>query len=327
MEQIQVGKTSLRVSKVGLGCVTFGREIDEADSFRTLDYALEKGITLFDTAEAYGGGEARDYRRTSLGIDDVREQTGEHHSSEKMLGRWLRERRCRNRIVLQTKITNNYTATHFAEALDASLQRLQTDYLDIYMFHSFDSAIPLEEGLEAMNKAIKAGKVRVGGCSNFSAEQIRHSLEICRERGLARLETTQPIYNLTAREIETDLIPLCREHDVAVVPYSPLGAGFLTGKYTPDRNAFPKGSRFDVIPAHADIYFNDKNFRIVDQLRKMTERTGVPMVRLAMGWVLNNPAIASVLVGARTSAHLDNALEAQKMNFPPEWMEEMNAWN
>jgi aryl-alcohol dehydrogenase-like predicted oxidoreductase len=114
---------------------------------------------------------------------------------------------------------------------------------------------------------------------------------------------------------------------VAVVTYSPLGAGFLTGKYTPDRKAIPKGTRFDVIEGHADIYFSDRNFRVVERLRQKAQATGIPMVCLAMGWVLRNPNVTSVLVGARTTAHLDNALLAQTMDFPESWITEMNSWN
>jgi aryl-alcohol dehydrogenase-like predicted oxidoreductase len=315
------------VSRLGLGCTTFGREIDEATSFQIMDYAVAKSITLFDTAEAYGGGQARAYRRQSFGIDDVREVSGEMHSSEKIIGRWLKSRGCRDRIVLQTKVSTNFTKAHVAAAVDASLERLQTDVIDLYLFHSYDANTHLEEALEAMTRVIQAGKVRVAGCSNFSAEQIRSALEISRQKSLARMEVTQPNYNLVCREIEQDLLPLCREHDVAVVTYSPLGAGFLTGKYTPDRKAIPKGTRFDVIEDHADIYFSERNFRVVERLRQHAQANGVPMVRLALAWVLRNPNVTSVLVGARTTAHLDNALEALAMEFPEPWAEEMNRWD
>ncbi len=322
-----LGKSGLQVSRIGLGCVTFGREIDEQDSFRIMDYALERGITLFDTAEAYGGGEARDYRRKVLGVDDVREVSAEAHSSEKIVGRWLRARGVRNQIVLQTKITTHFTASHIAQAVEDSLERLQTETIDIYMFHSFDADTPLEESLTAMTEALRRGKVHAIGCSNFTADQLRSALEVSRRLGLQRLEAVQPNYSLVARDIEQDLLPLCRKEQVAAVTYSPLGAGFLSGKYTADRHAFPKGSRFHVIPAHADVYFSERNFRVVEQLRNKSEVTGLPMVRLAMAWVLRNPDVTSALVGARTTAHLDNALMALEMDFPQEWMAEMNAWS
>jgi aryl-alcohol dehydrogenase-like predicted oxidoreductase len=322
-----LGKTPIEVSRVGLGCVTFGREIDEQTSFRIMDYALEKGITLFDTAEAYGGGEAQDYRRRVLGVDDVREVSAESHSSEKIIGRWLKSRRCRDRIILQTKVTKNFVRSHMGEAVDASLERLQTDSIDIYLFHYFDPQTPLEESLAAMTLAIKGGKIRVAGCSNFTAMQLQQALEASERSGLARLEVIQPLYNLLERGIESDLLSLCRQEHVAAVTYSPLAAGFLSGKYTPDRSALPEGSRFYVIPGHADIYFSDKNFRILERLRKMAETFGVPMVRLAMGWVFCNADVTSVLVGARTTAQIDNALMAMEMDFPETWLAEINSWN
>jgi aryl-alcohol dehydrogenase-like predicted oxidoreductase len=323
----RLGKTDIEVSRIGLGCTTFGREIDEATSFQILDYALAKSITLLDTAEAYGGGQAREYRRRSLGVDDVREVSGEMHSSEKIIGRWLTSRGCRDQIVLQTKVSTNFTQAHVTAAVDASLERLQTDFIDLYLFHSYDPNTPLEEALEAMTRVIQAGKIRAAGCSNFAADQLRSTLQISRRNGLARMEVTQPNYNLVCREIEADLLPLCREQDVAVITYSPLGAGFLTGKYTPDRKAIPKGTRFDVIEDHADIYFSERNFRVVDRLRQKAQATGVPMARLALGWVLRNPDVTSVLVGARSTSHLDNALQAMTMDFPEAWAVEMSGWD
>jgi aryl-alcohol dehydrogenase-like predicted oxidoreductase len=322
-----LGRTGIEVSRVGLGCVTFGREVDEATSFQIMDYALDNGITLFDTAEIYGGGEARDYRRNVFGIEDTREVSGEFHSSEKIIGRWLSKRRCRDKIILQTKVTTNFTVSHLTEALDASLQRLQTDTIDFYLFHTFDPHSRLEEGLLAMTLAVKAGKIRVAGCSNFSADQLRYAVAISHQYGFARMEVFQPVYNLVAREIEKDILPLCHTHEISVVTYSPLAAGFLSGKYTPDRGAFLPGSRFDVIPGHADDYFSDRNFRLVERLRTKAETNRIPMVRLALGWVLRNSDVTSVLVGARTTSQLQNALTAQEMDFPDQWLSEMNAWD
>ena len=326
LEKRRLGKTSIEVSRIGLGCATFGREIDEATAFRIMDYAIENGINFFDTAEIYGGGQSREYRRKYLGVDDVREVSNEYHSSERIIGRWLKARRCRKEIVLESKVQTNFTRAHIAEALDASLERLQTDRIDSYLFHSFDSSNPLEEGLEAMTKAVTSGKIRVAGCSNFTAEQLTSALGLSERHGWTRMEITQPHYNLVTREAERDLLPLCRKQQVTTVGYSPLGAGFLSGKYTPDRNAFPKGARFDVVPAFADLYFTDEKFRVVDQLKKFSEQVGVPMVRLAMGWVLRNTDLSMALVGARTTAHLDNALLAQEMDFPGEWIDQMNSW-
>jgi aryl-alcohol dehydrogenase-like predicted oxidoreductase len=321
MEKRTLGKSGIEISRLALGCATFGREIDEKCSREIMEYALEKGITLFDTAESYGGGQARAYRKRVFGIDDIRETTGENHSSEKIIGRWLKNTGLRKQTILQTKISRNFTKTHLVEALNASLERLQTDVIDVYLFHSYDPAVSLEESLEAMDFVVKAGKVRVAGCSNFSLAQLREALEISQNRGLARLEVIQPIYNLAYPEIENDLLPFCRKEQIAAVTYSPLGAGFLSGKYSPDRNLFPKGTRFDVMPDHADEYFSETNFELVEHLRQKADRSGIPMTRLAMNWVLRNPEVTSVLVGARTTAHLDNALAALQM--PDAWPEVM----
>jgi aryl-alcohol dehydrogenase-like predicted oxidoreductase len=326
LEKRQLGKTGIQVSRLGLGCTTFGREIDEAASGRVMEAALDFGLTLFDTAEAYGGGQAQQYRRNAFGVNDVREVSSELHSSEKIIGRWLKTSGNRSRITLQTKVTTNFTHQHVREAVDASLQRLQTDWIDLYLFHSFDAKTPLEEGLEAMTRSIDQGKIRAGGCSNFSASQLQQSLEISKHGGCRRLEEVQPPYNLVAREIEADLLPLCERENIGVVVYSPLAAGFLSGKYQPDRAAIPKGSRFDVIPGHADIYFNEQNFDVVEKLRRKSEQSDVSMVRLAMGWVLQKKNITSVLVGATSVHHLENAVAALEMPFPKEWIDEMDEW-
>jgi 1-deoxyxylulose-5-phosphate synthase len=324
LEKRQLGKTDLHVSRLGLGCVTFGREIDEATSSRLMSSALDFGITLIDTAEAYGGGQAQQYRRNTLGVDDVREASSEMHSSEKIVGRWLKASGNRSHIVLQTKVTTNFTRQHVLEAIDASLERLQTDWIDLYLFHSFDTKTPLDEGLEAFTRAVEQGKIRVAGCSNFSAVQLRESLTISSNRGFQRLEEIQPPYSLVERSIESDLLPLCVQEQIAVISYSPLGAGFLSGKY--QRRSIPKGSRFDVIPGHADIYFTDQKFAIVERLRQKSDESGRSMVQLAMGWVLKKQGITSVLVGASRLSHLESAIEALEMDFPDEWVREMDGW-
>ena len=319
METRPLGRSGLQAPRLGLGCATFGREIDEAASFKIMDYAVERGMSLFDTAEAYGGGEARDYRKSAFQVDDVREVSGEYHSSEKTIGRWLRATGARDRILLVSKITSNFTRAHVREALHASLERLQTDYLDVYMFHRFDTEATLEEALEAMEEAQTSGLIRCAGCSNFTAGQLRDALDASRRLGLRRLEVIEAICNLAARDAERDLLPLCREEQVGFLGFSPLGAGFLSGKYSGDRNAFPPGTRFDVIPGHADVYFHEQKFKVVEQLHCAAARLGVPALRLAIAWVLAHPDVTTVLCGARETAHIDNALAAYRMEMPAEW--------
>ena len=239
-----LGKTNIQISKIGLGCATFGREIDQTTAFQIMDYAIEKGINFFDTAEIYGGGQSREYRRKYLGIDDVREVSNEYHSSERIIGRWLKARDCRNEIVLESKVQTNFTRSHIAEALNASLERLQTDQIDSYLFHSFDSSNPLEEGLEAMTTAVKNGKIRVAGCSNFSAEQLADALALSKRHGWIRMEITQPHYNLVTREADKDLLPLCRQEQITTVGYSPLGRWFSFREIHPGSKCFSKRSSF-----------------------------------------------------------------------------------
>ncbi len=320
-----LGKSGLVVSRLGLGCTTFGRETTEADSFALMDYAVANGITLFDTAEAYGGGQAKAYRRERLGIDDTREVSDEMHSSEKIIGRWLKARGNRDRITLVTKVTKNFTREHVRTALEASLARLQTDRADLYLYHSHDAATAPDEAAAAMDGVIRAGLARAGGCSNHSGTQLETALEACRRNGGSRYEVIESGYNLL--QPAKDVFSVVQRETLGFLAYSPLAAGFLTGKYTPDRSAVPKGTRFDVIPAHADIYFNERNFRRVTLLHDLAKRIGVPPLQLAMAWVLKNPAVTSVLVGARTVDHLANALAAEQMTFSHEWNTAIETWD
>jgi len=307
IDKRELGRTGVEVSRIGLGCATFGREIDQADSFTLMDYAISHGISLFDTAEAYGGGQARDYRRNQLQVNDTREVSGEYHSSEKIIGRWLRATSMRDEIFLVSKVTTNFSREHVREALEASLERLRTDRLDLYLFHGFDPNTPLEQALEAMDEVKRSGLTRFIGCSNFNAAQTRASAP--------RLDAVEAVCNLANRDAEEDLLPFCAQENLGFLAYSPLAAGFLTGKYSADRSALPAGSRFHVIPGHADIYFNEKSFAALARLRAMEDETGIPAVRLAIAWVLAHPAVSSVLCGARTVSHLENALAALEVKL------------
>ena len=320
-----LGRSGLKVSRLGLGCATFGREIDEECAFALMDFALDHGITLFDTAEAYGGGQARVYRREKLGVDDSREVSGEMHSSEKIVGRWLRARGARDQITLVTKVTTNFTREHVREALEASLERLQTNWVDLYLYHRYDPSVTAEDANDAMNTVIEAGLARAGGCSNYTAGQLEAALDASRTGRATRFEAVEFGYNLI--QSENDLFTVAQREDLGILAYSPLAAGFLSGKYTAQRELVPKGSRFDVIPAHADVYFSERNFRRVDQLHRLARHAGIPALRLAMAWVLDNPAVTTVLVGARSKEHLMNALEAEQTAFKAEWLREIAAWD
>ncbi len=329
VELRRIGRSDLMTSRVGLGCVTFGREIDEQTSFRILDYAVERGIVFFDTAEFYGGGNAKKERLANYGTSDEREVSAEMYSSEKILGRWLAQRGCQDRVVICTKVSSGASADNIRKRVVESLERLNVDCIDVYKIHVPDDRVPIGESLQALNEQVVAGNIRVIGTSNFSAAQMQEALEACRSKGCARFEITQPPYSLGDRSYEPDLLPLCHREQIAVTTYSPLAAGFLAGKYSPtqERQNFPAGSRFDVSPGHADVYFSDRNFRVVEHLRAKANELGIPMVRLAMAWAMANPMVTAVLVGARTTGHIDNALEAMAMGIDANLRAEMSSWD
>ena len=319
-----LGRTGITVGRIGLGCATFGREATEETCFEIMDYAVEHGVTLFDTAEAYGGGQARELRRQMLGVDDVREVSGEMSSSEKIIGRWLRSRGCRKDIVIVSKVRRNFTPEHVREALQGSLERLQTDAIDVYLYHRYYADVPLAESVDALDAVIKAGLTRAGGCSNYSGAQLTAAVRMSEKLGKARFEVSESLYNLALRDdFERDLQPATDRENVGTLVYSPLGGGFLNGDYTFDRNAIPRHLRFGVMPDYTDIYFTEQNFRRLAALQRLAQKTGIPAIKLAMSWVLQNPGVSCVLAGALTPAHLAGALEAQKLEFDPAWSAEI----
>jgi aryl-alcohol dehydrogenase-like predicted oxidoreductase len=300
LEYRQLGSSDLRVSSIGLGCVTFGREIDAATSFDVLDRAVERGINLLDTAAVYGSG-----------------------ASEKVIGRWLGQRKARENVVLATKVSGTLTHEDIFQSVEESLERLGTDRIDLLQSHTWDAQTPLAETLGAFEKLIRQGKVRYCGCSNWDCSQLCSALNLAGEHGWQRLESVQPIYNLVDRRIECELLPLCVRHDVGIVTYSPLGAGFLVGKYRQGETA-PQGTRFDVIPGHQDVYFTDHGFRVVEGLRSIASRTGHTMVQLALSWVFQRRGITSVLIGARHPDQVDQAFDALEARFPDSLYEHLD---
>lgn len=318
MDQRSLGRTDLTIAAISLGCATFGREIDEDTSRQVLDHAVGRGITFLDSAESYGGGNARLSRIQIHGIDDTREVSHEMSSSECILGRWIKARGCRNEITLCTKVSTGASPENIKRALASSLERLRTDSVDVYKIHSPDPKIPIQETLAALNEEVDAGRIKALGCSNVSGDQMREALEVSRSRGYARFEITQPPYNLALREDEADLFPLCREERIAVATYSPLGAGFFAGKYTSSQSVPPSRTRFDIAPSFKDIYFKERNFRLMERLRHKAEEMGVPMVRLGVAWAASNPDVTSAIIGAKKKAHIDNALAAIELHLSPE---------
>ena len=299
MQYRQLGKTDLQVSSIGMGCVTFGREIDRDKSFAVLDHATERGITLLDTAEAYAAGE-----------------------SEVVLGEWIADRGVRDQIVLATKVAGSLTAKAVIDSAEASLRRLRTDRIDLFQLHNWDNVVPVEETLDALGRLVQQGKARYCGCSNWAAWQLGKALLSVPTVGAVRMESVQPPYNLVQREIEPDLLPMCVDQQVGVLAYSPLGAGFLTGKYRRGGEV-PRGTRFDVIPDHQPIYFTDAGFRIMEGLRQTARELGRSMIDVALAWVIGRLGVTSVLIGARHPNHVDQAFEAERAGLSDELAERL----
>ncbi len=285
MQYRNLGHSEISVSSIGMGCVTFGREIDKRESLAIMNHAFEHGITLFDTAAAYGQG-----------------------ASELVVGEWLQSRNLKDQIVLATKVTGTLTRQRIVTSAEASLKRLQTDHIDLLQTHVWDESTPLEETLEALTALVQQGKVRHVGCSNYSASQLASALTLSEQSRLIRMVSVQPPYNLVQRDIEAELLPLCAAENIGVISYSPLAAGFLTGKYRPGQ-PIPSGTRFDVVPGHQDIYFTEHGFQVLQQLDNEVRTSGVSHIEQALSWVLQQPGVTSVLIGARNTTQIDQALK------------------
>lgn len=276
---------------IGLGCVTFGREIDEPASFSLMDHAWQRGVRFFDTAAAYGDG-----------------------ASERIVGRWLRARRpASDAPLIATKLLPPYTAERLASGIDASRLRLGADTLDVLYLHRWDASIGDDAVLLALDRQVRDGGVRMLGFSNVTAAQLAPVLQRQSELGLTSFRVVQNNHNLAVRDVDDALRDLCRRHTIAIVTYSPLAAGFLTGKH--HAGAAP-GTRFAIIPGHQRVYFHDEAYRRLAHLQAVAARTDHAPTHLALAWALHQPEIAAVLVGGRTTAHLDQAFAALDFNDP-----------
>ncbi|HET9728130.1 MAG TPA: aldo/keto reductase [Acidimicrobiia bacterium] len=303
MEHIRLGRTGLRVSRICLGTMTFGLQVDEDVSRGVLDHAAELGVTFLDTADVYPlGGNLTTVGRT-----------------EEIIGRWLRGRR--ENYVVATKCfgpmgPNPWDAgnsrRHIMDAIDASLRRLQTDFIDLYQLHFDDQNVPLDETLGALDDLVRGGKVRYVGCSNFLAYRLARAIGRSDAQRLVRFESVQPRYNLLFREFERELFPLCLEEGVGVIPYNPIAGGMLSGKH--DRSKEPaEGTRFTLGTAgnmYQDRYWHDNVFDTVDALTKVASDAGVPLTTLAVAWVLAQPAVTAPIVGASRPDQLDATIAA-----------------
>jgi len=303
VEAVRFGSTGLKVSRLCLGTMTFGLQCDEKTSLRILDRAAEGGITFIDTADAYPLG-------------GTLETVGR---SEEIVGKWLRGRRgdfivatkCHGRMGVHPWNTG-LSRKHILEATDASLARLQTDYVDLLQLHHPDPDTPMDESLSAMDDLVRAGKVRYIGVSNHPAWKIARAIGRSELLGLARFVSVQPRYSLLFRQMEREMFPMCAEEGLAVIPYNPLAGGLLTGKHKYDASP-PEGTRFQLGTAagnYQDRYWQSREFSSVEDLRQIAAAAGLGMVQMALAWVLANPVVTAPIIGASKPAQLDDSIAA-----------------
>jgi aryl-alcohol dehydrogenase (NADP+) len=317
MQHTRLGRTGLQVSRICLGTMTFGLQSDEDTSIAILDRAADAGVTFLDTADVYPlGGDLSTAGRT-----------------EEIVGRWLRGKR--EQYVVATKCFGpmgtrpwdmGNSRRHIMDAVDASLRRLQTDWIDLYQLHFADGGTPIDETLGALDDLVHAGKLRYVGCSNFLAYQLARAIGRSEARDLVRFESVQPRYNLLFREFERELLPLCLEEQIGVIPYNPIAGGMLSGKY--DRSQPPvEGSRFTLGNAartYQDRYWHDHVFDTVDELAKIAEQAGLSLATLAVAWVLQHPAITSPIVGASKPGQLDATIAGATTTLDRDLVDRLN---
>ena len=279
------------LAPICLGGSTFAREIDQTAAFAMMDHAYANGVTLFDTAAMYSAG-----------------------ASEKIFGAWLASRRpTPGSLIVATKIYPPYTPEAMSAAVTASAARLGVDVIDVLYLHKWDAAAGTPATLAALDQLVRSGRVRAVGASNFTAPQLRDTLALQTRLGLNPFRILQNNNNLAVSDVDGPIRELCVTHGVAIVTYSPLGGGFLTGKH---RGGVQPGSRFDVAPGHQPIYFTPVCEARLKRLAEIAARTGHSMPHLGLAWALHRPGIASVLIGGRSPAHLDQAFAALQLDDP-----------
>ena len=301
MEYVNLGRTGIKVSRICLGCMTYGTSkwrawvLDEGASRPFFRQAWEAGINFFDTADMYSDG-----------------------VSEEVLGRALRDLAIpREQVVVATKVFNpmgttpnerGLSAKHIRHALDASLRRLQLDYVDLYQIHRFDATTPVEETLIALDAAVKAGKVLQIGASSMYAWQLAKMLHTSDRLGLARFVTMQNHYNLVYREEEREVNPLCRDEGLGLLPWSPLARGFLAGNRNKEDRGDTSRARTDDF-AHK-LYYQDADFAVVDRVSAVAQARGVPNAQVALAWLLHQPGVTAPIIGASKPHHITDAIAA-----------------
>lgn len=308
MQYVNLGRTGLKVSKLCLGMMTYGSKqwrdwvLTEEEGRPFVQRALEAGINFFDTADIY-----------SLGV------------SEEITGRALRDFARRDEVVIATKVFNpmgdkpnqgGLSRKHVMSAIDDSLRRLGTDYVDLYQIHRWDYTTPIEETLEALNDIVRAGKARYIGGSSMFAWQFAKALYLSDRNGWARFVSMQNHYNLVYREEEREMIPLCRAEGIGLIPWSPLARGFLAGNRS--REGWGETSRAKTDQYAQQMYYQETDFQVAERAAELAARRGVSPAQIALAWILRQPDVTSPIIGASKMKHLDEALAALEIKLSDE---------
>jgi len=300
MQYRYLGRTGLKVSELCLGAMTFGRESSEEASFQILDCFAEAGGNFIDTADVY-----------SQGI------------SEAILGRWLQGKQ-RDDLLIATKVRFamgpgpndiGLSRKHIFSAVDASLRRLNTSYIDLYQVHMWDPGTPLEETLDALDQLVRNGKVRYVGASNYAGYQLQKAVDLSRQLGGEPFSCLQPLYNVLDRSFEWELLPVCEAEGVGVIPWSPLRGGWLSGKYRRGMSAPPADTRIEEAEKQGwseswAVYANERTWQVIDTLLSVADEAQKTPAQVALNWLLRKPAVTAPIIGARTVSHLQDNLGA-----------------
>ena len=311
MEKRKIGRSGLEVSPVCFGGNVFGWTLDEATSFEILDAFVAAGGNFIDTADVY-----------STWVPG--NQGGE---SETILGKWLKQRRNRDQVVIATKVGNDMGAkgkglsrAHIIQGVEDSLQRLQTDYIDLYQSHTDDESTPLEETLETYSELLRQGKVRAIGASNYSADRLRQALEISQQQGFPRYESLQPLYNLYDRsDYEQNLEPLCQEQEIGVISYFSLASGFLSGKYRSEKD-LSDSSRAGFVKK----YLNERGFRLLEAIDAVAKNYNTTPTQISLAWLIARQSVTAPIVSATKIEQLNEIIKATNLKLEPASIQELD---
>jgi aryl-alcohol dehydrogenase-like predicted oxidoreductase len=314
MEYRYLGRTGMKVSELCLGAMTFGRETPEPKSYDLMDRFAEAGGNFIDTANVYGQG-----------------------TSETIVGRWLDEQ-YREDWVIATKVYGSMgdgpndrglSRKHIMASVEDSLRRLQTDYIDLYQIHSWDDNTPLEETLQTLNALVESGKVRYIGASNVTGWQLQRAVDLSRARGWEPFACLQPLYNLLDRAIEWELLPVCANEGIGVIPWSPLRGGWLSGKYYRGLDAPPSGTRVEEAGKRGwseswEAYGNERTWTILDELFEIADATDKTPAQVALRWLLEQEVVTAPITGVRTMDHLEDNLGATGWSLTDDQLAKLN---